>query len=171
LEKAREHSAIEKETTEIQSVETEIATTLILLGKRIPRVLTGEPTEIPLLINGESFLITLESLTPLTFTLNGRRFEIRYEDTIPVGRTASSSPTRYQKVIFSSDQIAAPIAGVVSSILCKVGEQVCADTVVLRLEAMKMQNGITAGKDGVIKRIFVAEGQEVGTGEALFEVT
>lgn len=160
MEKTREHSTLEQE----------ISTALILLGKRIPRVLTGEPTEIPISINGESITVTLESLSPLTFTLGGRRYEVSYEESIPLSATSKPSPTNRHKPFTANGQVCAPIAGVVSSILCKVGEKVTAKSLVLRLEAMKMQNGISASKEGTLTAILVSEGQEVSAGDPLFEV-
>lgn len=63
--------------------------------------------------------------------------------------------------------VKAPLPGVVMSIPVKVGDSVKAIDTVLVLEAMKMENSIHAGKDGVIKSIDVAPGDSVLEGTVL----
>ncbi|MFI3305818.1 MAG: biotin/lipoyl-containing protein [Rikenellaceae bacterium] len=66
--------------------------------------------------------------------------------------------------------VAAPLPGRVVEFLVKVGDAVAANQEVLILEAMKMENAITSDVSGVVKRIFVAEGDNVATNGMLIEV-
>ena len=63
-----------------------------------------------------------------------------------------------------------PMPGTILKVNVKEGDTVKAGDSVVILEAMKMENDITAPKDGVVKKLFVNEKQTVAKGEALFEV-
>lgn len=54
-----------------------------------------------------------------------------------------------------SEEIIAPMAGKILQVLVKVGDTVAEDDILLKLEAMKMENPITAPVDGVVKEIRV----------------
>lgn len=55
----------------------------------------------------------------------------------------------------------APMPGVVLEVKVKVGDKVKQGDVVIRIEAMKMENDITATEDGVVKEIRVKKGSQV----------
>ena len=59
------------------------------------------------------------------------------------------------------------MAGTVKSILVKQGEEVAAGKALVILEAMKMENQITASIGGTVKQINVAEGAAVQEGQVL----
>jgi biotin carboxyl carrier protein len=63
--------------------------------------------------------------------------------------------------------VVAPIPGVVLKLLVKVGDQVTAGQNLLVLEAMKMENDITATVAGEVKEVAVAEGAQVSDGQTL----
>ena len=63
-----------------------------------------------------------------------------------------------------------PMPGTILKVNVKEGDTVKAGDSVVILEAMKMENDITAPKDGVVKKLFVTGKQAVAKGEALFEV-
>lgn len=65
--------------------------------------------------------------------------------------------------------LTAPMPGTVIEINVKPGDAVKKNQTVLLYEAMKMENEVTADKDGVIKRIFVAPGQPVAADAILVE--
>jgi len=66
--------------------------------------------------------------------------------------------------------IAAPMTGKILSVKVKKGDQVKLDQVICVLEAMKMENEITAPKAGTIREVYVSEGSSVSEGEPLFTV-
>lgn len=68
------------------------------------------------------------------------------------------------------DKIVTVIPGTIIEILAENGQKVKKDQPVLILQAMKMFNRVTAPKDGVIKKIYVKEGQSVPKNELLFEM-
>ena len=66
--------------------------------------------------------------------------------------------------------IVAPIPGKIISIHVKVGDSVSAQQVVLKLEAMKMENDITSPVSGTVKEIAVSEGSETSAGQLLMTI-
>ncbi|MFI3319592.1 MAG: biotin/lipoyl-containing protein [Rikenellaceae bacterium] len=66
--------------------------------------------------------------------------------------------------------VTAPLPGKVISFNVKVGDKVAAGAEVAVLEAMKMENSITSDVAGTVKRIFVAEGDNVATDAKLMEI-
>jgi propionyl-CoA carboxylase alpha chain len=66
--------------------------------------------------------------------------------------------------------VKAPLPGVILSIRCQPGDRVPIGRVLLTLEAMKMENEITAPAAGVVGRILVREGQTVEQGQILIEL-
>ena len=67
----------------------------------------------------------------------------------------------------SGETIAAPMPGVVVGIAVSVGDEVNAGQGVVTLEAMKMENELKSGVDGVVKEVKVEVGQGVAQGEPL----
>lgn len=70
----------------------------------------------------------------------------------------------------STGAVIAPMPGTILKVLKASGDAVKAGDVVLILEAMKMENEITAPSDGVIGSLSLTEGSTVAGGDLLFEV-
>ena len=66
--------------------------------------------------------------------------------------------------------VAAPMPGTITDVRVKVGDRVEPRTVVMMLEAMKMENEIFAGRAGVVSQIAVDKGASVNTGALLVSV-
>jgi glutaconyl-CoA decarboxylase len=67
--------------------------------------------------------------------------------------------------------VKAPMPGKISALKAEAGKAVKRGDIILVLEAMKMQNDITATADGTLHEIRVAAGDNVKTGEALAVIT
>ena len=63
--------------------------------------------------------------------------------------------------------IIAPMPGMISEIVVKVGDAVKEDDDLLILEAMKMENPVVALADGTVAEIKVKEGDKVNAGDLL----
>ncbi len=63
--------------------------------------------------------------------------------------------------------VTAPMPGTVLDVKVKVGDQVAVGDVVLILEAMKMENEISATAAGTVKSINVSKGSAVNPGDVL----
>lgn len=66
--------------------------------------------------------------------------------------------------------VVSPLPGVVLSIDVKVGDRVSAGDKVCVLEAMKMEQEITASSDGQVKAVKVQKGQSVLIGQTIIEL-
>jgi acetyl-CoA/propionyl-CoA carboxylase biotin carboxyl carrier protein len=66
-----------------------------------------------------------------------------------------------------SGAVAVPMQGTIVKVLVEVGQEVEAGATVCVLEAMKMENNITAEKAGTVKEIKVAVGDSVGSGDVV----
>jgi len=66
--------------------------------------------------------------------------------------------------------VTAPLPGTITKVTVKVGDTVNAGDTVLLMEAMKMENNITAEYAGTVKAILVDAGAQVQSGQALVEL-
>lgn len=64
-------------------------------------------------------------------------------------------------------QVNAPLPGKIIKLVAAPGQAVKAGEVILILEAMKMQNEISAPEDGTVQSFAVTAGQNVKVGELL----
>ncbi len=69
-----------------------------------------------------------------------------------------------------TEQVTAYMPGRVVKVLAGEGETVEAGQGILVLAAMKMENEIQAERSGVLRRLFVTEGQAVEGGDPLYEL-
>lgn len=123
-------------------------------------------------------------------TLNGKIYEVdveqgeatllsEYEASLPeVAPTKQdvAPATQEQKVApavssgASDKAIKAPLPGVINAVKVTVGQTVKKGDVLIILEAMKMENEITAETNGKVSKIFVQKGATVETGAPLVEI-
>ena len=121
---------------------------------------------------------------PVTVTINGRDFKVDIKDSGHAeinGKSYSYStrqdangaqPAPRVAAAAASDtgvfnEVRAQVPGLVVRFLVKPGDTVKADTAILVLEAMKMEQPVIAGSDGIVARFEVAEGEQVQTGALL----
>ena len=81
-----------------------------------------------------------------------------------------AAPTTASVQGVSANAVVAPLAGSVSKVLVKEGEEITSGQVLLVLEAMKMETEITAPADGVVGSINVGPGDSVQAGQPLVEI-
>ncbi|OUC78204.1 acetyl/propionyl/methylcrotonyl-CoA carboxylase subunit alpha [Gordonia lacunae] len=70
----------------------------------------------------------------------------------------------------SGDAVAAPMQGTVVKVAVQEGQEVAAGDLVVVLEAMKMENPVTAHKDGVVTGLTIEAGAAVTQGTVLLEL-
>jgi biotin carboxyl carrier protein len=68
------------------------------------------------------------------------------------------------------DRVVAPMPGKVVRVLVAAGDAVRARQGLAVVEAMKMENELRAGRDGIVAKIHVKEGASVDAGALLFEI-
>ncbi len=85
----------------------------------------------------------------------------------PAAAPAAAAPVAKAAAGAGEHSIDAPMPGKVVKLVASEGAAVKAGEVLLILEAMKMQNEITADADGTVKKFNVAAGQSVKAHESL----
>ena len=83
---------------------------------------------------------------------------------------AAPAPVATKPAEVGSGSVVAPMPGTILKVLKASGDVVKAGEVVLILEAMKMENEITAPVDGTIGSLNLTEGSTVAGGDLLFDV-
>ena len=82
----------------------------------------------------------------------------------------SAAPAKQSQTEAGSGSVVAPMPGTVIKIVKNAGDEVKAGELVLILEAMKMENEISAPVSGTIASINCTAGGTVNGGDVLFEV-
>ena len=120
-------------------------------------------------------------------TVNGTTYEVEVEEVkaaggapkaaapapkaapAPAPAPKAAAPAAAPKVVAGAGEhsIDSPMPGKVIKLVAAEGAAVKAGDVLLILEAMKMQNEITADADGTVKKFNVAAGQSVKAHESL----
>ena len=70
----------------------------------------------------------------------------------------------------ASGELRAPMPARVTQVLVSVGDRVEERQVLLKLEAMKMENHVLSPVAGTVEKVCVSDGQEVAEGDLLVEV-
>jgi biotin carboxyl carrier protein len=83
----------------------------------------------------------------------------------PVAATGSAAPA-----VSGDGMVRAPIPGLILEVTVRVGEEVRPGQVVAVMEAMKMENNLTAHLSGKIMEVFVQKGSEVATGDSILRI-
>jgi acetyl-CoA/propionyl-CoA carboxylase biotin carboxyl carrier protein len=116
-----------------------------------------------------------------TVEVNNRRFAVKVIGPPPVtgsdvstNSTAARRPARRERGRAAaasqdgaSETLVSPIQGTVLRVNVKKGQEVDSGAVVCVIEAMKMENEITAHRAGKVEELNVAEGGSVATGETI----
>jgi acetyl-CoA/propionyl-CoA carboxylase biotin carboxyl carrier protein len=110
--------------------------------------------------------------------VGGRRLEV----SLPAGLAVGGGPTAAgqrtkprkrgggKKAAVSGDAVTAPMQGTIVKLPVQDGQQVEAGELVVVLEAMKMENPVTAHKAGTVTGLSCAVGDTVSQGQVLFEI-
>ena len=106
--------------------------------------------------------------------VNGTSYEVEVEEidgsaaknvsaapAAPAAAPASAAPAAGGKTVVS------PMPGNILGVNVSVGQSVKSGTVLVILEAMKMENEILAPADGVVREVRVAKGAAVNAGDVL----
>ena len=145
------------------------------LEKSEPRTISP----LTLKVAGKDYQVELKKvdrLAPFTLKVNNALFQAQLkESTRKIIARASTVPlvTKAQKqraTPAGEGVIGTPMAGKIVSVRVKKDDAVKAGDVVCILEAMKMENEITATKTGTVQEVKVSEGTPVNEGDVLIIV-
>ena len=100
--------------------------------------------------------------------VNGTSYEIEIElmsETEAAATPKQAAPSA--QAAGEGEAVNAPMPGTILDIKVAVGDNVKKGQVLMILEAMKMENEIMAGVDGVVTSVSVTKGASVQSGDAL----
>lgn len=118
-------------------------------GVRYPvEIVSVRQNNYEVMVNGVSYNFTIE--TP--FSLKRRQI------------LAANKP------VSDTEEICAPMPGKITNVMATVGQEVMPGDPLLVLEAMKMQNTLTATTQGVVTAVKVKAGINVGKDDLLVEI-
>ena len=136
----------------------------------------GYGTPVSVNVSGKPYKVELEKFsknTPFSVKVNGKSYRVQYE-TISKTYPRALEPTLPKpsrtpvgKSILEKGIVTIALPGRVVSLKVKTGDSVEVGDDLCVLEAMKMENEITAPVAGVVKEIMVSEGDIVNKGQAL----
>ena len=101
--------------------------------------------------------------------VNGTSYEIEIELMSETEAAAAPAPAKTEapKATGEGEAVNAPMPGTILDVKVNVGDSVKKGQVLMILEAMKMENEIMAGVDGVVTSVGVTKGVAVQSGDAL----
>ncbi|WP_417208076.1 pyruvate carboxylase [Antarctobacter sp.] len=100
------------------------------------------------------------------FELNGQPRTIRVPNRDAKAKTAA----RPKAELGNPNHIGAPMPGVVATVAVSVGQEVKEGDLLLTIEAMKMETGLHAERNGTVKAVHVTPGAQIDAKDLLVEV-
>jgi acetyl-CoA/propionyl-CoA carboxylase, biotin carboxylase, biotin carboxyl carrier protein len=117
----------------------------------------------------------------ITVEVGGKRLEVTVPAGLTWGTTAAETPSRRPggrragrtrtARAASTDELVSPMQGTIVKIVAADGEQVSAGDTIVVLEAMKMEQPLTAHKAGTVSDLSVQVGQTVAAGAVICRLT
>lgn len=135
-------------------------------------------------INGNAYEVAVKDVNGqnVEVEVNGKAYSVELEQAAkpakpviakpaaaPAAAPAASAPSP-RPAAGAAGATRSPLPGTVLSVNVTVGQAVKAGDVAIVLEAMKMENAINCGRDGVVKAVYVAKGDNVLEGADLLLV-
>ena len=132
-------------------------------------------------INNNNYNVEINEVIENTIKLqvNGQTYEVELEkDESTTQQTVSKpkvTPTFTTKSkpnasSGSSKAVKSPLPGLIVSVKVKEGDAITKGTIIIVMEAMKMENNIQSEFDGKVASVRVKEGQSVLQGDVLVEI-
>ena len=133
-------------------------------------------TSVSMRANGKSYNVELEKISKSTaffVKVNGVPYRAQYKGTStayqpsPKPISPRHSRTLVMKSVSEKGSVTSALPGKVVSLKVRAGDSVEIGDTLCVLEAMKMENEITAPVAGIVEKIAVSEGDVVNKGQAL----
>ncbi|WP_068116349.1 pyruvate carboxylase [Tropicimonas marinistellae] len=100
------------------------------------------------------------------FELNGEPRTIR----VPDRKLQSTVAARPKAEAGNPDHIGAPMPGSIATVAVKAGQKLSAGDLMVTIEAMKMETGIHAERDAVVKAVHIHPGDQIDAKDLLIEL-
>jgi pyruvate carboxylase len=128
-----------------------------------PEIDPGKTLEIRLQAVGETHD---DGEVRVFFELNGQPRTIR----VPNRKVKATTAARPKAEVGNPNHIGAPMPGVVASIAVSVGQKIKEGDLLLTIEAMKMETGLHAERDAVVKAVHVSPAAQIDAKDLLIEL-
>ncbi|WP_312531765.1 pyruvate carboxylase [Paracoccus sp. (in: a-proteobacteria)] len=100
------------------------------------------------------------------FELNGQPRVIR----VPNRLIKAQTKARPKADPANPSHLGAPMPGVIASVAASVGQKVKTGDLLLTIEAMKMETGIHADREGIVKAVHVSPGNQIDAKDLMIEI-
>jgi acetyl-CoA/propionyl-CoA carboxylase biotin carboxyl carrier protein len=114
---------------------------------------------------------------PITVEVNGRRVEVVLPADLAIKNSKSAAPTKAPRKAgkkaaagASGDSVTSPMQGTIVKVAVTEGQVINQGDLVVVLEAMKMEQPLTAHKSGTVKGLVAEIGTTVPSGTVLLEI-
>jgi acetyl-CoA/propionyl-CoA carboxylase biotin carboxyl carrier protein len=135
------------------------------------RIEDGENIALSAQLDGEQLAITIDGVRSVyTVAADGHQIWVAGGGRALVLDEVREAPVRPDDEHSGDAELVSPMPGSVVAVGVSDGDQVTAGTVVVAVEAMKMEHSLTAPVDGVVE-LHVAVGDQVKVGQLLAKVT
>ena len=106
----------------------------------------------------------------LTVEVDGQSYAVRIIGGVDPGPASAAAPAGPAAPTVREGTVVSPMQGLLLKVNVKVGDRVALGDVVCVLEAMKMQNDITATRAGTVTEVYVTEGVVVSPRAPLIQI-
>ncbi len=106
----------------------------------------------------------------LTVEVDGQSYAVRIIGGMDTGVSAVAAPSQAAAPVVREGTVVSPMQGLLLKVNVKIGDRVALGDVVCVLEAMKMQNDITATRAGTITEVYAKEGSVVAPRAPLVQI-
>ena len=131
----------------------------------------GEKRGLAATLDGDALTVTLDGLrTRYRVADSEHQIWLAGDDGVTLVEEVREAPVRPDDEHSGDAQLVSPMPGSVVAIGVESGAQLAAGTVVVTVEAMKMEHALSAPVDGVVE-LFVAVGDQVKVGQPLARIT
>jgi acetyl-CoA/propionyl-CoA carboxylase biotin carboxyl carrier protein len=124
--------------------------------------------EIPLYTPKVSDIQTMAATEKLVAEVNGKRFEVLLHAPEPVVKRHRAKAASAAGA--TGDALSSPMQGTVVKVAVNEGDKVAVGDLIIVLEAMKMEQPLSAHKDGIITKLIAVVGESVSSGTILCEI-
>ncbi|HEX7824014.1 MAG TPA: biotin/lipoyl-containing protein, partial [Mycobacterium sp.] len=131
----------------------------------------GETRSLTATLDGDALMIALDGLrAQYRVADSGHQIWLAGDDGVALLEEVYEAPVRPDDEQLGNAELVSPMPGSVVAIGVSDGDRVAAGTVVVTVEAMKMEHQLSAPVDGVVE-LLVAVGDQVKVGQTLARIT
>jgi acetyl-CoA/propionyl-CoA carboxylase biotin carboxyl carrier protein len=137
----------------------------------VSRIEDGENRSVSAQLVGDELAVTVDGLRSVyTVAADGHQIWLAGNGRTVMVEEVREAPVRPDDEVGGDAELVSPMPGSVVAVSVSSGEEIAAGTVVVAVEAMKMEHSLTAPVDGVVE-LHVAVGDQVKVGQLLATVT